>query len=86
MKLVDDWRNWWRWHSMQALILLGAIAEWWLNSRDLQSILPPKWVAIVTPVVVAVVALLRLRKQIVGMPRVKPTVPPARVDDGTGPK
>jgi len=63
-ELVPEARAWWRMNSMQALLVLGVLANWWLNSADLQAILPPRLVSVVSPVVIAVVALLRLRKQI----------------------
>lgn len=75
MNLVPEAKVWWKLHSMQALLILSIVGEWWLNSTMLQSVLPPRLVAIVTPVVVVLVALLRLRKQILTVPPPKPTVP-----------
>jgi len=63
-ELVPEARRWWRMNSMQALLVLGVLANWWLNSADLQAILPPRLVSVMSPFVIAVVALLRLRKQI----------------------
>jgi len=63
-ELVPEARRWWRMNSMQALLVLGVLANWWLNSADLQAILPPRLVSVMSPFVIVVVALLRLRKQI----------------------
>ncbi|MET3817223.1 MULTISPECIES: hypothetical protein [Pantoea] len=38
MKLVSDWRNWWRWHSTKAIIALGMLPTIWFE-------LPPEWKA-----------------------------------------
>lgn len=38
MKLVRDWRNWWRWHSTKAIVALGMLPTVWFE-------LPPEWKA-----------------------------------------
>jgi hypothetical protein len=65
--LVEDAEHWWKMNSMQALLVAGAVAEWWLNSQDLQALLPPKVASCIVPVAVVVVGLLRLRKQILAI-------------------
>jgi hypothetical protein len=34
MKLIDDWRKAWRWFSVQAMVLAGALQAAWLAVPD----------------------------------------------------
>lgn len=41
MKLVDDWKSAWRWHSTQALAVLAALpAVWATIPADLKATIP----------------------------------------------
>lgn len=49
MKLVDDAKQAWRWFSVQAMVLAGAIQGAWLFiPEDLKSSIPPNIVQGVT--------------------------------------
>lgn len=69
MKLVDDARNWWKWHSVWALGVLGVVANVWLNSPELQAVLPPRVVSLISPLVLGLVFLLRIHKQVLALPK-----------------
>ena len=69
MKWVDDIRDWWKWHSTWFIGIVGALAMTWLESPDLQAMLPPAMVAKVTPVVAVIGFLLRARKQVPNLPK-----------------
>lgn len=64
MTLVDDAKQWWRWHSVRALAVLGIVAEAWLNSPTLQAWLPTRWASVAVGVAAAIVFVLRIRKQV----------------------
>ncbi|WP_313471228.1 DUF7940 domain-containing protein [Atlantibacter hermannii] len=36
IRLVDDWRHWWRWNSTKVIVALGALPTIWFE-------LPPEW-------------------------------------------
>lgn len=38
LRLVDDWRHWWRWNSTKVIVALGALPTIWFE-------LPPEWKA-----------------------------------------
>ena len=58
MKLVPDWRNAWRWFSVQALALQGAAATAWLTvPDDMRASVPQEWLA-AGAVVLAVLGIL----------------------------
>lgn len=38
IRLVHDWRQWWRWHSTKAIVALGLLPTVWFE-------LPPEWKA-----------------------------------------
>lgn len=77
MKLVTDARNWWKWHSTYVFGLMGVFPLVWLNSSDLQALLPASLVSKVAPIVAALGFLVRLRKQTL---RVPPPPPPTSND------
>lgn len=77
MKLVTDWRNWWKWHSTYVFGVLGIFPIVWLNSADLQAMLPPSLVSKVAPVIAGLGFFLRLRKQAI---RIPPPAPPSSND------
>ncbi|GAB1364620.1 hypothetical protein MASR1M32_38560 [Rhodobacter sp.] len=44
MKLVPNWRAFWRWHSTWALALIGILPVVWSElPPDLKATLPPEW-------------------------------------------
>lgn len=63
MKLVDDVRHWWRWHSTYVFGLVAIVPEVWLHSPDLQALLPAHVVARIAPLVGVIGFLVRIRKQ-----------------------
>ena len=45
MKLVQDWRRCWRWFSVQAMVVAGAIQGAWLFiPADMKASVPDDWV------------------------------------------
>ncbi|HHT0548921.1 TPA: hypothetical protein ACTW9E_001501 [Klebsiella michiganensis] len=36
LRLVEDWRHWWRWNSTKVIVALGALPTIWFE-------LPPEW-------------------------------------------
>ena len=77
MKFVPDARNWWKWHTTYVFGVLGVFPVVWLNSTDLQALLPPSVVSKIAPFVAALGLFLRLRDQMLKVPLPKPTVPPS---------
>jgi hypothetical protein len=63
MKFVDDARDWWKWHSTYVFALLAVLPEVWLNSPELQALLPLWLVAKVAPAIAGVGFFLRIRAQ-----------------------
>ena len=47
MRLVKDARRAWRWFSVQAMVLQGAVASSWLFvPDDMRAAVPPEWLAV----------------------------------------
>ncbi|MDU4093833.1 MAG: hypothetical protein E7H57_11255 [Pantoea sp.] len=64
LRLVKDWRNWWRWHSTKALVLLGLLPTIWLEMpSDLKSMIPSHWLQIASFVVMLLGMLSRITRQ-----------------------
>lgn len=64
MRLVDDARRWWRWFSVQAMVLAGAIQGAWLFiPDDMKSSIPPTVVQWTTIVLLVMGVAGRLVKQ-----------------------
>lgn len=64
MKLVENWREAWRWHSAQALAVLALLPVVWTElPPEAQALVPEEW----RPYVLAALALAglvgRLQKQ-----------------------
>ncbi|UPG86840.1 hypothetical protein L2Y94_05660 [Luteibacter aegosomatis] len=76
MKLVDDARYWWKWHSTYVFAALAVLPEVWLNSPELQALLPVWLVAKIAPVIGVLGFFLRIRAQGQRIEPPKPTVPP----------
>jgi hypothetical protein len=75
MKLVDDWRSWWKWHSTYVFGLLAILPEVWLSSPGLQAMLPLWLVARIAPVIAFIGFMLRIRAQASKVPPPRRTVP-----------
>lgn len=44
MRLIPDWRSAWRWFSVQALAVIGALPiVWSMLPPDVKSLLPAGW-------------------------------------------
>jgi len=54
MKLVSDAKDAWRWFSVQALALSGAIPAAWLAvPEDMRAAVPQEWMAVAALVIAA---------------------------------
>lgn len=80
MKLVPDWRECWKWHSMHAMGgTIGAlIYAWNAMPERMKAEFPARWVILLAVVMLAGGMIARLRDQ--AKPTVRPpvTVPPAQ--------
>ena len=64
MKLVDNAKNAWRWFSVQAMVLAGAIqGAWVFVPEDMRTSLPPSAVQAITAVLLGMGVAGRLVKQ-----------------------
>jgi len=64
MKLVPNARRAWRWFSVQAFVIAGAIQAAWVSiPPDMQATIPEGWVSYATMAVVALGAIGRLVDQ-----------------------
>jgi hypothetical protein len=46
MKLIENWKDAWRWFSVQSMAISGAaLAGWAMFPDDLKAALPAEWVA-----------------------------------------
>jgi len=64
MSMIQNWRESWRFFSMQAFALAGAIQTAWLTvPPEMQALVPVEWVMIATIVCVALGAIGRLTIQ-----------------------
>jgi hypothetical protein len=63
VKLVDDARYWWKWHSTYVFAVLAILPEVWLNSPELQALLPMWLVAKIAPFIGGLGFFLRIRAQ-----------------------
>lgn len=68
MKLVSNWKEAWRWNSMQALVAIAALPAIWSQLPPdvrlyLASFVPPQWHPLILTVIALVGAVLRLRDQ-----------------------
>jgi len=64
MRLVENARQAWRWFSVQAFVLAGAIQTTWMSLHaDLQRTVPPDWVMAATVALCVLGVMGRLVKQ-----------------------
>ena len=64
VKLVDNWRNSWKWFSMQCMAAAGAIqSTWMLLPDDMKSVVPPQLVSYATIAILALGGIGRLVSQ-----------------------
>ena len=64
MKPVKNWRQSWRWFSVQAMALQGAVAGAWLAvPDDMRNAVPADWLAIAAVVLTALGVAGRLIDQ-----------------------
>ena len=64
MKLVDNAKTAWRWFSVQAMVLAGAIqGAWVFVPEDMRTSLPPSAVQAITAVLLGMGVAGRLVKQ-----------------------
>ena len=57
MKLIDDWRQSWKYFSVHALVIAGAIPPVWAEYPDLKSLIPAGYMGLAT-VLVALCGLI----------------------------
>lgn len=64
MKLVDDARNWWRWHSTWIAAVMAALPLAWSElPDDLKAYIPEAWGPWIASGMFVVFMVGRLRKQ-----------------------
>ncbi len=64
MKLVEDWKNCWKWVSMHAMVYAGAIESAWLAfPEQLQALIHPIVAHAIATTILAVGILGRLVNQ-----------------------
>ena len=64
MKLIDNWRQAWRWFSVQSMLIAGAIQTTWLTlPADLKDTIPVGWVLGVAVAVLVLGVIGRLIDQ-----------------------
>jgi len=64
MKLISDWRQAWRWFSMQSMALAAAIQAVWLQlPPDMKSSIDPAWVSAATVAVLVLGGIGRVVDQ-----------------------
>jgi hypothetical protein len=63
-KLIEDWRQAWRWFSMQAMAAAGTVQLAWVSlPDDLRRSIPPAWVTGITVALLVAGIAGRLVKQ-----------------------
>jgi hypothetical protein len=63
-ELVEDWRNAWRWLSVNCMVLAGAIQGSWLFvPEDMKASIPPHITSGVTVILLVIGVAGRLKKQ-----------------------
>ncbi len=64
MKIVDDWKQCWKWLSMHFMVIATAIPTAWAAiPADMQAKIPPEYVAIATAIAAACGIIGRLIDQ-----------------------
>lgn len=64
MKLVNDWKQAWRWISVNCMIIAGAIQAAWMSiSDDMKAVIPHNMVEYVTIALLLFGVVGRLVKQ-----------------------
>jgi hypothetical protein len=64
MKLVSDWKDFWKWHSTQIMLVFALIpAAWEQIPDDLKQSVPEEWKPWIAAVMFVVWLLGRLRAQ-----------------------
>lgn len=75
--LVPAAKTWWKWHSTYVFGLMAVFPVVWLQSADLQALLPATLVSKIAPFVAVIGFIVRLHAQALKVPLPKPTVPPS---------
>lgn len=64
MKLIEDWKDAWRWFSVQAMAAAGALQVVWIGMPDdLKASIGPQWVQGITFALLLLGVFGRLVKQ-----------------------
>ena len=64
MKLVDDWKDFWKWHSTQILAILAAMPVVWAQlPPDLKAAIPDEYLPYIASLVALSGILARVKKQ-----------------------
>lgn len=64
MRMVNGWRGAWRWWSIQALALQGAVGAAWLAvPDDMRAAVPAAWIAVAAIVLTTLGVAGRLIQQ-----------------------
>lgn len=63
-RLVDDWKEAWRWHSTQAMAIAAALPFAWQElPEDLKASIPSEWMPYITAAILFAGLLGRVRDQ-----------------------
>lgn len=64
MRLISNWREAWKWHSVHGLVLLTAIPTIWHElPYEIKDMIPDNWVGYISIAVGLITLLGRLRDQ-----------------------
>ena len=64
MKLVPDWKSFWKWHSTWiAGVATAIVASWGVFPDDLKSFIPNEWTPAIAGVMFVLFLVGRLRAQ-----------------------
>lgn len=64
MKLVDDWKDAWKWHSVWIAAVLAALPVAWASMpADLKSAVPDTWLPYISGVMFLAFLVGRVRAQ-----------------------
>ncbi|MEB6655035.1 hypothetical protein MXL28_17235 [Klebsiella aerogenes] len=64
LRLVEDWRHWWRWNSTKVIVALGALPTIWFEfPPEWKAEIPSSWMRIGAIVLMVVGVLSRMTLQ-----------------------
>lgn len=64
MKWVDDWKDWWKWHSTKIAGLMAAFMAGWSSlPNEFKSLIPESWYPFIGVVFFIAFVIARTVKQ-----------------------